>query len=113
MNWSLRSYGADWPSEFAQLDKEAFLYGVESAFGFMHSLGLAHNDTNPQTIMAREAEDGTSTPVLIDFDFTAPFGTQPILGGTLGFMSKKDPKARVSLRRHDEYSLKRLRARWD
>ncbi|EAQ88059.1 predicted protein [Chaetomium globosum CBS 148.51] len=40
---------------FDQIDKQAFLAGVESAVKFLHSLGLAHNDINPRNIMVREA----------------------------------------------------------
>lgn len=45
---------------FDQIDKQAFLAGVESAVKFLHSLGLAHNDINPRNIMVREARKWSS-----------------------------------------------------
>jgi serine/threonine protein kinase len=74
LDWSLFTYAIKWPAEFAKLDKEAFLAGVESAVKFLHSLGLAHNDINPRNIMVREDDDGHAWPVLIDFNSCAPLG---------------------------------------
>jgi serine/threonine protein kinase len=59
LEWTLLDYAHEAPDKFAQIDKEAFLAGVESAVKYMHSLGLAHNDISPNNIMVREAEDGT------------------------------------------------------
>jgi serine/threonine protein kinase len=113
LQWDLGSYAAEKPDRFAKLDKEAFLAGVESAVKFVHSLGLAHNDINPRNIMIREADDGSCSPVLIDFDSCAPLGGRLLTGGTVGFMDPEDPDETVSSRRHDEFALRRLREWWD
>ncbi|KAK4233855.1 hypothetical protein C8A03DRAFT_47691 [Achaetomium macrosporum] len=111
--WDLSTYATKWPAEFAQLDKEAFLAGIESAVKFLHSLGMAHNDMSPRNIMVREDEDGYSSPVLIDFDSCAAFGGRLLCAGTPDFVDEDDPDMFVSLKRHDEYSLDRLREWWD
>ena len=102
---------------FEQIDKQAFLAGVESAVRFLHSLGLAHNDINPYNIMVREASegdgDGACTPVLIDFDSCAPFGIAALSFGTVGFMDMEDENISTSQKRHDDFALKRLAEWWD
>ncbi|KAH6631825.1 kinase-like domain-containing protein [Chaetomium tenue] len=101
---------------FDQIDKQAFLAGVESAVKFLHSLGLAHNDINPRNIMVREASDGAAggcTPVLIDFDSCGPFGTRMQSFGTPGFMDTEDEEMVFSQKKHDDFSLKRLAEWWD
>jgi serine/threonine protein kinase len=100
-------------TKFEDLDKEAFLAGVESAVKFLHSLGLAHNDLTPYNIMLREAEDGSCMPVLIDFDSCAPFGDQLTTLGTPGFIDEEDKEPHISHKKHDEFALKRLREWWD
>jgi serine/threonine protein kinase len=99
--------------KFEQLDKEAFLAGVESAVRFLHSLGLARNDITPYNIMLREADDGSCLPVLIDFDSCAPFGDRLTTAGTPGFIDEEDKERNISHKRHDEFGLKRLREWWD
>jgi serine/threonine protein kinase len=107
-------YAYNMPGKFVQLDKEAFLAGVESAVGYMHSLGLAHNDINPKNIMVREAgDDSHCSPVLIDFGSSGPFGGRLLNGGSMGFADVEDPNMFVSLKSHDEYSFNRLREGWD
>jgi serine/threonine protein kinase len=113
LRWTLWDYAHKRPNEFAQLDKEAFLAGVESAVDYIHSLGLAHNDINPFNIMVREADDASCSPVLIDFDSCGPFGCRLLTGGTPGFVDIEDPEPFVSLKRHDEFALGRLREWWD
>jgi serine/threonine protein kinase len=109
----LCSYAADKPDDFARIDKDAFLAGVESAVKFLHSLGLAHNDLNPRNVMVREADDGSCSPVLIDFDSCAPLGGRLMTGGTEGFIDPDDPDKTVSSKQHDEFALRRLREWWD
>lgn len=112
LQWTIGTYAQDQPSRFAQLDKEAFLAGLESASKFMHSLGLAHNDIHASNIMVRQADDGTVTPVLIDFDTSAPLGARlPFIPST-PFARKDDPERHLSLVKHDEYSLTCLRDWW-
>ena len=56
------------PREFLKegkaLDKERVEKGMESAVRLLHSLGLAHNDTNPSNVMVDETN---SEPLLTDF----------------------------------------------
>ncbi|KAK4044609.1 serine/threonine-protein kinase [Parachaetomium inaequale] len=114
LKWTLYSYAHERPSKFVGLDKEAFLAGVESAFKYLHSLGLAHNDINPHNIMMGETDDGgVCSPVLIDFDSCGLFGEQTHTGRTRGFADAEDVEEFVSLKRHDEFSLGRLREWWD
>ncbi|KAK3308402.1 kinase-like domain-containing protein [Chaetomium strumarium] len=100
-------------TKFEDLDKEAFLAGVESAIKFLHSLGLAHNDISPANIMLREADDGSCMPVLIDFDSCAPFGERLMTFGTAGFSDEDDKEWGISHKKHDEFALQRLREWWD
>jgi serine/threonine protein kinase len=80
----------------------------------MHSLGLAHNDVNPNNIMVREEDEtGSCTPVLIDFGLSGPFGGRLLNAGSLGFADMEDPDLFVSLKRHDEWSFDRMPEWWD
>jgi serine/threonine protein kinase len=110
---TLLDYAQDTPDKFAQLDKEAFLAGVESAVKFMHSLGLAHNDISPKNVMVREADDGTCSPVLIDFDSCGPFGYRLLSGGSTNFVDTEDPDPYHSHKKHDEFALDCMRTWWD
>ncbi|KAF6799447.1 hypothetical protein CSOJ01_12509 [Colletotrichum sojae] len=69
---------------FQQLDKDKFVDALESTVGYIHSLGLAHNDINPDNIMM--GEDGL--PVLIDFGSCAPYGQTLQSLGTEGWYEK-------------------------
>lgn len=60
LDWTLSAY-IDEPG-FAWLDKARSLTAMESAVEYLHSLGLAHNDINPDNIMIKDG-----MPVLIDF----------------------------------------------
>jgi serine/threonine protein kinase len=110
---TLLEYARDTPDKFAQLDKAAFLAGVESAVKFMHSLGLAHNDISPNNVMVREADDGTFSPVLIDFDSCGPFGYRLLSAGSTNFVDTQDPDPFDSHKRHDEFALGCMRTWWD
>lgn len=67
-----------------ELDKASFADGVGSAIEHLHSLGLAHNDLNPNDIMVRRGEDGGIQPVLIDFGSCQPYGEPLDSLGTVG-----------------------------
>jgi len=55
--------------EFQHLDKKKFMEALESSIDHLHSLGLAHNDLNPNNIMVRNG-----LPVLVDFGSAGLFG---------------------------------------
>lgn len=102
------------PDMFSRIDRDAFLAGVESAVRYMHSLGLAHDDISPYNIMVREDDDdGSYSPVLIDFGSYGRFGYRLLSSGPPGFADVEDPEKGVSLKRHDEYLLGRLREWWN
>jgi serine/threonine protein kinase len=79
----------------------------------MHSLGLAHNDISPKNVMVREADDGTCSPVLIDFDSCGPFGYRLLSGGSTNFVDTEDPDPYHSHKKHDEFALDCMRTWWD
>ncbi|KAI8633780.1 kinase-like domain-containing protein [Xylariaceae sp. FL1651] len=64
---------------FHQLDHDSFFKAVESAVHHIHSLGLAHNDINPDNIMIRNG-----MPVLIDSGSCQLFGLNIQSFGTVG-----------------------------
>lgn len=113
LEWTLSEYASDMPDKFAEIDKDAFLAGVESAVGYMHSLGLATTTSAPITLWCARAEDGSCTPVLIDMGSSGPFGGRILGGGSKGFADPEDPNMFVSLKSHDEYSLDRVPEWWD
>ena len=89
---------------FQHLDKAEFIKALQSAVEYIHSLGLAHNDINPDNIMV--AEDGT-TPILIDFGSCALFGGPLQSLGTEGWYEKL---FFTSEKEHDEFALKKMEA---
>lgn len=99
LNQTLDQY-VNAPDGFEPLDNERFLAGVQSAIDYLHSLGLAHNDLNPQNIMVRDG-----MPVLIDFGGCAPFGEVVQSCGTPGWCEEF---IRHSKKEHDEYGLRKL-----
>ncbi len=84
------------------LDEESFMRGLESAVAHLHSLGLAHNDINPENIMV----GADKRPVLIDFVSCRPFGKRLLSGGTVGWVDDMDI---WSAQRHDLSALEKLR----
>lgn len=88
--------------DFQHLDKDRFVDALESAVAYIHSLGLAHNDINPDNIMIGEDR----LPVLLDFGSCAPYGQGLQSLGTDGwyekvfFTSEKD---------HDDFALRKMR----
>lgn len=111
LNHSLMEYAFDdlTRPKFLQINKDAFLAGVQSAVSYLHSLGRAHNDVNPYNIMVRD--DGS--PVLIGFDSCRPLGEYALSAGTTGFADEEDEDWLMSLRRHDEFGMMRLGQWWD
>lgn len=87
--------------EFQRLDKARFLDGVDSAVKYLHSLGLAHNDINPDNIMVGK----DLMPVLIDFGSCAPFGGRLQSLGSPGWYEEL---FYTSEKKHDLYSLRKL-----
>ncbi|KAK6331625.1 hypothetical protein TWF718_002174 [Orbilia javanica] len=83
------------------LDPDKFIGALESAVSHLHSMGLAHNDINPDNIMVKDA-----MPVLIDFGGCQPFGKRVSSNGTEGW---REEFFFTSEKKHDEYSLKKLR----
>ncbi|TFY69268.1 hypothetical protein EVG20_g3215 [Dentipellis fragilis] len=73
---------ADLVQQGAELDAAKVLEGITAGVKHLHSLGLVHNDLNPDNIMLGEDE----VPVLVDFDSCGrvgePMGSK---GGTPGW----------------------------
>lgn len=113
LEWNLRDYAFEARDKFAKLDKEAFLAGVESAVKYLHSLGLAHNEIGPSNIMVREADDGSCSPVLIDFGSCGPFGRRLLDGWSFKVYGGFGREPFVSAKKHDELSLECLGKWWD
>jgi serine/threonine protein kinase len=86
---------------FEQLDMAIFLEALESAVDYLHSLGLAHNDINPDNIMIKNG-----VTVLIDFGSCQPFGKPLQSLGTDGWYEEL---FFTSEKKHDEYSRGKLR----
>lgn len=83
-----------------ELHQDRFLEALESAVDHLHSLGLAHNDINPDNIMV---ENGA--PVLIDFGSCQPFGKRLQSLGTEGWYEEL---FFTSEQKHDVCSLTKL-----
>jgi serine/threonine protein kinase len=84
-----------------ELDQDRFLKALESAVDHLHSLGLAHNDINPDNIMIRNG-----APVLIDFGSCQPVGKPLQSLGTEGWYEEV---FFTSEKKHGIYSLTKLR----
>ncbi|KAI0884138.1 kinase-like domain-containing protein, partial [Annulohypoxylon maeteangense] len=85
---------------FKQLDLVKFYEATESAVRYLHSLGLAHNDINPDNIMLKDG-----MPVLIDFGSCQPFGVNLQSLGTEGWYEELFV---TSEKKHDDFSLRKL-----
>ncbi|KAL5342168.1 kinase-like domain-containing protein [Aspergillus crustosus] len=86
--------------ESQHLNRIEFFESLRSAVEHLHSLGLAHNDINPQNIMVKNG-----APVLIDFDSCQPFGKRLQSLGTEGWYEKP---FFTSEKEHDVYSLGKI-----
>lgn len=93
----------EYVKEGHKLDEEEFMWDLDSAVAHLHSLGLAHNDINPENIMI----DAERRPVLIDFGSCRPFGERLLTGGTVGWVDNL--KYFRSAERHDISALSKLR----
>ncbi|KAK4196125.1 kinase-like domain-containing protein [Triangularia verruculosa] len=100
LDMTLDEYVGSSDESLAALDNDKFLAGVQSAIYYLHSLGLAHNDLNPQNIMVRDG-----MPVLIDFGGCAPYGQRLQSCGTPGWYEEV---FRHSQKKHDEFALRKL-----
>lgn len=85
---------------FEQIDRPKFLASLQSAVDHLHSLGLAHNDVNPDNVMVRGGE-----PVLIDFGSCQPFGARLQSLGTTGWCEEV---FYTSEEKHDEYPMRKM-----
>jgi serine/threonine protein kinase len=88
--------GASW-----DLDPDKFIAALQSALDALHSIGLAHNDINPNNIMVKNG-----VPVLIDFGSCQPFGGDL---QTLGSPGWYEEIFYTSEQKHDRYSMGKLR----
>lgn len=87
---------------FHDMDKGKFLDALEAAVSHIHSMGLAHNDINPDNIMV----DDDELPVLVDFGSCAPYG-QPLESlGTEGWYERI---FFTSEKAHDDFALDKMR----
>ncbi|KAI0203110.1 kinase-like domain-containing protein [Astrocystis sublimbata] len=82
------------------LDQNKLVAGLQSAVDYLHSLGLAHNDINPDNIMIKDG-----LPVLIDFGSCAPVGERLQSLGTPGWC---EDVFFTSQFKHDTYSMGKL-----
>ncbi|KAJ5236862.1 hypothetical protein N7489_006953 [Penicillium chrysogenum] len=98
LDQTLKDYAST--SDFQQLDKTKFFESLKSVVEHLHTLGLAHNDINPDNIMVKDG-----SPVLIDFDSCQPFGKRLQSLGTLGWYEKP---FYTSEKEHDTYSLGKI-----
>ncbi|KAI0552841.1 kinase-like domain-containing protein [Xylaria curta] len=83
------------------LDKDKFVGALQSAVDYLHSLGLAHNDINPDNIMVKDG-----MPVLIDFGSCAPVGQRLQSLGTEGWYEELFFTSQF---KHDIYAMNKLR----
>ncbi len=84
------------------VDADNFMAKLGEAVHHLHSLGLAHNDLNPNNVMLDKAGD----PVLIDFGSCQPFGGRLMQAGTIGWC---DGPIHFSDKRHDDSALGKMR----
>ncbi|KAI1745453.1 kinase-like domain-containing protein [Xylaria scruposa] len=83
------------------LDRDKFVEALQSAVDYLHSLGLAHNDINPDNIMVKDG-----MPVLIDFGSCAPVGQRLQSLGTEGWYEELFFTSQF---KHDIYAMGKLR----
>ena len=92
----------DYVKSGLDLDEEIFLTTLDAAVAHLHSLGLAHNDINPENIMITFEK----LPILIDFGSCQEFGKRVLTQGTPGWVDAVDGR---SGKEHDIYALARMR----
>ncbi len=96
----------DHVKEGRELNRDEFQSALESAVAHLHSLGLAHNDINPENIMMGEG----NLPVLVDFGSCQPFGKRLLTQSTEGWVETVDL---YSKQEHDLFALKKLQEWFD
>lgn len=84
------------------LDEKKFLRTLDSAVAHLHSLGLVHNDINPENIMIGPDE----TPIVIDFGSCGSFGKRLLSQGTQVWIDVIDCR---SSKEHNVYALAKMR----
>ncbi|KAG6229008.1 hypothetical protein E4U25_007501 [Claviceps purpurea] len=84
-------------------DKDLFLEGVERGIRHLHSLGIVHNDINPDNIMFDEMD----RPVIIDFDCWQQNGLE--LGIKKGTPDWWIEGAEFALFENDMFSLSKIK----
>lgn len=83
-------------------DRQACLDGIQAGVYHLHSLGIAHNDLNPDNIML----DEEGRPIIIDLGASKPFGEVLVQGGTPGW---NDGFSHHSSKANDEIGLRKIR----
>lgn len=84
-----------------KIDYDMCFDAIKAAVNHLHSLGLAHNDLNPNNIMM----DKGGRPILVDYGSCQPFGKPLLTAGTPGWC---DENFTTSAQQNDEFSLKQL-----
>lgn len=84
------------------LDWKKSMQSLESAVAHLHSLGLAHNDINPENIMVT----ADNVLILMDFGSCGPFGKRVPTQGTPEWTDKIDGR---SGKEHDVFGLDKIR----
>ncbi|KAK5988163.1 hypothetical protein PT974_12303 [Cladobotryum mycophilum] len=87
--------------EFEALDRPKFIAALESAVDHLHSMGLAHNDINPDNIMVKDG-----MPVLIDLGSCQPYGNRLQSLGSEGWYEEL---FFTSEKKHDTFSMNKLK----
>ncbi|CAG7958586.1 unnamed protein product [Penicillium salamii] len=87
--------------DLAQIDR--WVQGIQAGLDHLHSLGIVHNDINPNNIMFEG-----DTPVIIDFD------SARVIGGDLTWVKQTDgwfdPKTNRALVSNDNSALFEIKA---
>ncbi|KAI1324436.1 kinase-like domain-containing protein [Xylariaceae sp. FL0255] len=90
--------------EYGPYDIESYLSAIQCGIMHLHSLGLAHNDLNPNNIMLNDYD----IPIIIDFGSCRPFGQRLLTSGTVGWIDADYTS--ISDRPHDESAIRRIKA---
>lgn len=92
--------------EGGSVDKEAFVTALEVAVHHLHSIGLAHNDINPYSILV----NSRGLPVLTEFGSCREIGHELTTSrGTPGWVDEEEAYV-TSETRHDAFSILKIRS---
>lgn len=87
----------------SERDMEILVYPIIDAMAFLHEQRLTHLDIKPENIMLRKNEDGSISPVLIDFGLSKHYGPDGsptsninLAGGTSDGYSPSEQYAGIS-----------------